>query len=218
MVHPLNYNGDMMLRRLYLWACERLYHEFAWSYDPVSRLVSGGAWPAWRRLALAEAPEGRLLEIGFGTGELLAEMAAAGREVAGLELSADMQRVAARRLAKAGLAALRVQAPAQAMPYAGAVFDAVIATFPAPYILEPAALAECYRVLRSGGCLIVAGLWVAPQGGWRRAVPVFYAAPTARQVDAMGDRVAAAGFAVEWRVRSAAAAEVPLLVATRPAV
>jgi ubiquinone/menaquinone biosynthesis C-methylase UbiE len=208
----------MLLRTLYLWACERLYHEFAWSYDPVSRLVSGGAWPAWRRLALAEAPDGRLLEIGFGTGELLAEMAAAGRDVVGLELSTDMQRVAARRLARAGLVAPRVQAPAQHMPLAAGAFDAVIATFPAPYILEPATLAECYRVLRPGGCLIVAGLWVAPQGGWRRAVPVFYAAPTAHQVDAMGERVAEAGFAVEWRVRLAAGAEVPLLVGTRAAV
>ena len=33
-----------MLRSLYLWACERLYHELAGGYDVISRLVSAGAW------------------------------------------------------------------------------------------------------------------------------------------------------------------------------
>lgn len=39
------------MTNLYLWACERLYHELAPVYDTVSRLVSvgggrtGGGWP-----------------------------------------------------------------------------------------------------------------------------------------------------------------------------
>ena len=30
--------------RSYIWLTERLYHELAWTYDPVSWLVSLGQW------------------------------------------------------------------------------------------------------------------------------------------------------------------------------
>ena len=37
------------IARLYLWACHRLYNEFAWTYDSVSWLVSLGHWWGWRK-------------------------------------------------------------------------------------------------------------------------------------------------------------------------
>ena len=103
----------------------------------------------------------RVLEIGFGTGELLGELAGLQSiHVTGLELSPQMQAVAVRRLADQGEGAPRVQAAAGTMPFGDRSFDTVVATFPAPYILEPATLAECARVLQGGGRLVVAGLWV----------------------------------------------------------
>jgi SAM-dependent methyltransferase len=206
---------DQLIRQVYGWACERLYYELAWSYDLVSRLVSAGAWPAWRRLALDEIAGARVLEIGFGTGELLAEMA--GRwQVCGLELSPAMQCIAARRLDSQPLAPPRVQAPAQAMPFADGAFDTILATFPTPYILAAATLAECWRVLATGGRLVVGGLWVTPRcvllGRW---LPVFYADPMPPQRASVAQRFAAAGFHVQWRVRQGGWAQVPLLVAEK---
>ena len=203
----------MILRDLYLWACERLYHELAPSYDLVSRLVSAGAWPQWRRLALGYVRGARLLEIGFGTGELMAEATGRGWQVTGLELSPAMQAVAAARL---GLAAPCVQARAQAMPFANGAFDSVLATFPAPYILEADTLHECRRVLRGGGRLVVGGLWVRPaRPGLRPLAPLFYADPPPAQLAAISCRLQEAGFQATWHWESAGWAELPILVGTR---
>ena len=208
------------LRDCYLWACERLYHELAPAYDPISRLVSAGAWPQWRRLALAHVAHmaaGRLLEIGFGTGELLGELAAQGCAVTGLELSPAMHAVAAQRFARrAPPAPPCVQARAQAMPFAAQSFDTVLATFPAPYILEPATLDECRRVLRPGGRLVVAGLWVQLANPVLRSLaPFFYANPTPAGLDAITRRVAGADFDVSWQWERTAWAELPILVAEK---
>ena len=63
-------------RALYGWATHRLYNEFAWTYDAVSWSVSRGRWDDWRKEALAHVQGTHVLEIGFGTGVLLLEIAA----------------------------------------------------------------------------------------------------------------------------------------------
>lgn len=146
--------------RLYLWAADRLYHEFAWAYDAVSWLVSLGRWSHWRRQALAHVRGQRVLEIGFGTGDLLAEMAGHGWQAVGLEPSPAMQRVAAHKLRRRGLRVARLRGVAQALPFAAGAFDALVATFPAPYILAHETWQEAARVLRPGGRLVIAGLLV----------------------------------------------------------
>jgi ubiquinone/menaquinone biosynthesis C-methylase UbiE len=231
-----------MLRSLYLWACERLYHEFAGGYDVISRLVSAGAWSAWRRSVLPHIKGARLLEIGFGTGELLAELAEVQETrrvqtnlqapgelrpssaaacgwagVTGLELSPEMHVVAARHLANGGLFVPRVQAPAGAMPFRDASFDTVVSTFPAPYILDPVTLAECARVLQPGGRLVVAGLWVRLHDErLRRALPVFYADPPAAYYEEITRRVEHAGFHATWHHEPTGWAEVPVLIGELP--
>jgi ubiquinone/menaquinone biosynthesis C-methylase UbiE len=204
-----------MLRSLYLWACERLYHELAGGYDVISRLVSAGAWPAWRRSVLPHVRGARLLEIGFGTGELLAELAELdATRVAGLELSPQMHAVAARRLAEGIPFVPRVQASTVAMPFLGGSFDTVVSTFPAPYIVDPATLAECARVLNRGGRLVVAGLWVRVHDERiRRALPVFYVDPPDAALVQIAARVEDAGFQVAWRHESVGWAEIPVLIA-----
>lgn len=135
-------------QRLYLWACERLYAELAWSYDLVSWLVSFGHWSSWRATLLPYLGKGRILEIGFGTGTLLTTMAQQERDVIGLELSTAMHNQTTRKLFQHRLIVPRVQSPAQQMPFADGSFDTIIATFPSDYITERATLAECARLLR----------------------------------------------------------------------
>lgn len=151
---------------------------YAWLYGPGSRLyevlaaiVSLGEWPAWRRAALNWIADGPVLELGFGTGRLIPDLAA-GRGYLGLDPSPWMHaraRAHLRRIGPVGPGDVHLlRGRAEAIPIAGGVCAAVVATFPTAYILDPGALAEIRRVLRPGGRLIVvaeAGFTGGPLGG-----------------------------------------------------
>ncbi|RLT40482.1 MAG: class I SAM-dependent methyltransferase [Chloroflexi bacterium] len=140
---------------LYTFFYRQLYTRLAWAYDGVSWLVSLGRWDGWRRVALGFVSGADVLEVGFGTGELLSEMASRGMAVTGLEPSAAMQRITARKLGVRGQDVPRVQGFAQALPFADATFDTVLSTFPAGFATDPATHAEFARILRPGGWLVI---------------------------------------------------------------
>jgi len=142
------------LLKLYLWAANRLYNEFAWAYEVVCSLVSLGRWNSWRLLALNHVIGPRILEIGFGTGELLAKMAEQGFEVYGLDISKPMHSIAHGKLRRRCLAVPRVLADARRMPFRSKSFDTVVATFPAPYVFSPLTLSEVARLLRPSNTLV----------------------------------------------------------------
>ena len=161
----------VLWRRIVALGFRLLYHELAWSYDLVSWLASRGLWRRWQRAALAYVPaEGRFLEVGFGPGHLLLDLArgpsrdrpgggtgsgsplpSAGRQVFGLDLSPAMLRLARRRLARHVLPVPLVQGRAQALPFTSGSFDAVIVTFPTPFVYERAWIQNLVRVLREVG-------------------------------------------------------------------
>jgi ubiquinone/menaquinone biosynthesis C-methylase UbiE len=143
---------------LYRWAANRLYNEFAWTYDLVSWFVSAGHWDGWRRVTLAHVSGERVLEVGFGTGELFLEMAARGWHVCGLDCSPAMHRITARKLHQRGLIAPYVRGVTQMLPFADGSFDTLIATFPAEYIVAPETLREAARVLAADGRFVIGGL------------------------------------------------------------
>jgi ubiquinone/menaquinone biosynthesis C-methylase UbiE len=144
-----------VIRPLYLWAYDRLYHELAWGYDLVSWFVSLGQWDSWRRAALHFVRGERVLEVGFGTGELLPLLAVKAERAMGLEASAAMHRITTRKLNRRHVKVLRVQGIAQHLPFTDESIDSIVCTFPAGFILDPAAHREFARLLRPGGRLIV---------------------------------------------------------------
>ena len=138
-------------------------------------------------------------------------------QVMGLELSSQMHAVTVRRLGERSDLVPRVQATAAKMPFAARSFDTVIATFPAPYILEPDTLAECARVLQGGGRLAIAGLWVRlHNASLRRSVPLFYADPPDAVLAQVAQLVETAGFQVKWENATVGWADIPILVAELP--
>lgn len=185
--------------RLYLWACERLYHELAWWYDGVSWVVSGGQWRRWQAGVWEEVRGNDVLELGFGTGELLVQGARQGRMMVGIDRSPAMMEVARRRAEKAHTPVRSVLGDGRSLPFGDGVFDTALATFPAGYIFEEETLIELRRVLRSDGRFVILGLWVDLDLGWiGRLMPIFYGRPSNAAQEAMALQVAAAGFATQW--------------------
>ncbi len=115
---------------------------------------------------LAPAPGEHLLEIGFGTGHVLATLARAvgpTGHVTGLDLAENMLVQTRALLEREGLAE-RVtldRGDAEELPYAANSFDGIfmcftLELFDTPRI--PRVLAECRRVLRPGGRIVVAAV------------------------------------------------------------
>ena len=110
--------------------------------------------------SLALEPADRVLEVGFGAGDLITHMAPVVREgfVAGADFSPDMVSVATRRLAplvSAGRVELRC-ASAENLPYADGTFAKACSVNTIYFWPQPAvAIQELARVLGAGGRLVI---------------------------------------------------------------
>ena len=108
----------------------------------------------YRRKALAHA-QGRVLEIGGGTGFNLPHYPSDIEELVVTEPAPGMLERARRRAATSALPVTVRQASAEALPFDDASFDTVVSTLVLCSVDDvDRALAEIHRVLRPGGQLI----------------------------------------------------------------
>jgi ubiquinone/menaquinone biosynthesis C-methylase UbiE len=150
-------------------AFRHFYNEFAWSYDLVSRIVSRGQWRDWQRASLPELRGSLVLEVAFGTGDLLLDMSERGCQCVGIDLSPYMVALTAQKFRRRGRTAPICRGRVQKLPFADACFDSLVATFPDYFILDPAAQEEMARVLVPGGRLVVVeGGYIRRDDLWSR--------------------------------------------------
>lgn len=131
------------------------YNEFAWTYDLVSCIVSRGRWHDWQRAALPELRGDKVLEVAFGTGNLLWDMVVKGYQCAGVDLSPHMAHITAKKFRRQQQEAPICRARAQELPFPDGIFDSLVATFPDYFIIDSRAQDEMARVLALGGRLVI---------------------------------------------------------------
>jgi ubiquinone/menaquinone biosynthesis C-methylase UbiE len=108
-----------------------------------------------RREELLAAANGRVLEIGAGTGANLAFYPDAVQTLTLTEPEAPMARRLARRVASQARIVNIVEAPAEDLPFPDGSFDTIVVTLVLCTVSNPArALAEIRRVLAPGGRLL----------------------------------------------------------------
>lgn len=136
-------------------------------YDPLF-FVAEHVGMARRRRALLAHAEGRVLEIGAGTGLNAGHWPDGLDELIVTEPVASLVPRIERRLRRAGREARVVAAEAERLPLPDASVDTVVSTMVLCTVGDvPASLAEIRRVLRPGGRLLFIE-HVLADGRWRR--------------------------------------------------
>jgi demethylmenaquinone methyltransferase/2-methoxy-6-polyprenyl-1,4-benzoquinol methylase len=189
-------------------------------YDSGLRLLTFGSIDrAYDRLASHVGAGARVLDIGCGTGALALRAAARGARVKGIDVSAGMLEVAARRAREAGLGdsiELEEMGVALLDGEAAGSFDAVMSGLCFSELSDDEityTLTQIRRILRPGGLLLLADE-VRPRKRATRIAVALVRAPlsalayvvagrTSRAVERLPERVAAAGLEIESTVTSA---------------
>ena len=126
-----------------------IFSRIAGRYDFLNRVLSFGREQEWRRRGVIHLPEGRVLDLGSGTGAALPVFG--DREVVALDPVSQMLELSP--IDK------RVVAYGESLPFEDGSFDGVFSAYVFRNLVSiPATLAEVERVLRPGGALVLIGL------------------------------------------------------------
>jgi len=146
-----------------------LYHQFAFTYNWVSSIVSLGMWDDWILTTLPYLKGGKILELGHGTGKLLLRLNKNGVNIIGIDESRQMSQIAKTQLLSNGFKPQIITAAAQHLPIKSNWFEQVVATFPTDYIIDTRTLKEVERVLQPDGELIVLPYaWITGKSWYKR--------------------------------------------------
>jgi len=123
-----------------------------------------------QRQKVVPLAQGRVLEVGIGTGLNLAHYDKSRvSAIVGVDPAMQMHRLARKRMARAGLDVELVGVSAEGLPLDDASFDSVVMTYTLCSIPDPvSAVRELRRVLKPGGKLLFCEHGRAPDENVRR--------------------------------------------------
>lgn len=148
---PKNRITSFLLKRFFY----LLYHQFAWTYDFISGIVSLGMWKDWVFATLPYISGKRVLELGHGPGHLQIKLMEKEFCAFGIDESQQMVRHAYKQLSKANYEPQVMRGRSNSLPFKDESLHNIVSTFPTDYIYNSDTLSEVYRVLSKDGTLII---------------------------------------------------------------
>lgn len=139
-------------------AAERYFAAHAAQWDAIRSLhVAESEVEAAMATALAEAPIGRLVDVGTGTGRMIELFGSAAKKAVGIDRSSEMLRLARAKLGALDLTAWELrQGDLAALPVPDGQADTVILHQVLHFIPDPeSAIGELARILSPNGRLLI---------------------------------------------------------------
>ena len=138
----------------------QLFDRIAGTYDSLNHVLSLNIDRRWRRQAVRQLSNAKLLDVAIGTADLTIEILRQRKasHITGIDLSRKMMAIGEQKVAKLGYQDLVTfdYGSAQAMPYADASFDAVTCAYGVRNFADmDEGIREMHRVLRPGGELMI---------------------------------------------------------------
>jgi ubiquinone/menaquinone biosynthesis C-methylase UbiE len=132
----------------------KVRHPFCSRLRPILVRRADERGMAERRVRLLDGLQGRVLEVGAGTGATFPHYPLTVSEVGAVEPEASLRRLATEAAARAPVPVRVIDGIAEQLPTKAATFDAAVTCNTLCSVREPVvAAAELYRVLRPGGVL-----------------------------------------------------------------
>ncbi len=136
-----------------------LFDRISGTYDFLNHFLSLGIDRYWRKKAIAGMPpQKEVLDVAIGTADLTLEMFRQhkAQKIVGIDLSEQMMAIGEKKLQQHGFSATFLPANAQDMPFVANRFDAVTCAYGCRNFNNlQEGLSEMYRVLQSGGMLLI---------------------------------------------------------------
>lgn len=139
-----------------------LFDRIAGHYDRLNHLLSLNADRRWRRVAVrGMQPAEQVLDVAIGTADLTIELLRSNKaqHITGIDLSPAMMAIGKKKVngnENGNERVVFMQANALEMPFADGTFDAVTSSYGVRNFSDlDQGLREMYRVLRSGGELMI---------------------------------------------------------------
>lgn len=164
-----------------------LYERLAPVYAAMDWLTLGAWWRLVRRAQAYVPPGGRVLEVGFGPGKLLAQLSQQADRAYGLDYAWGMCRVARVRLQEVGQPVRITRGSVYDLPYPHDTFDTVVSTFAFSGFREGRqAMQQIARVTAPGGRVVLVDIGLPTDGNrlglalarlWQRVGDFLYDQP-----------------------------------------
>jgi ubiquinone/menaquinone biosynthesis methyltransferase len=139
-------------------AVQQMFARIAPGYDRANRLMSLGIDRRWRRQAIAalgNAARGDVLDLCAGTMDFTAALVGTARSIVACDFCQPMLDAGTAKI-PVGSPVTTLCADARSVPLPAGSFDGIVIGFGIRNVPEPErALAECVRLLRPGGALVV---------------------------------------------------------------